>query len=529
MTDTRATSAVLAKRRQADEALRENEEHFHSVAQTASDAIISADSQGQVVFWNQAAEAMFGYSADEVVGEPLALIMPKRLHEAHQKGWRRFASTGETRGIGTMIEGVGLRKDGSEFPIELSLTTWKTDGEVFFTAIIRDITGRKQMEAKREAAYQLLQSTIDGVNEPIMVIGTDYQVKLMNQAVRDDYPVGTGGEPVYCYQVSHNRDAPCTGAGHPCPLEQVRESLRPVTVVHEHIRRDGEGRLVEIVVSPLLGKDGTLTGIVEAARDITERVRAEEALRESERRYRTLSAENRKLAESLRRQSAQRGMLLKGLITAQEDERKRVARELHDELGQALGGLALQVGTVEHLIASDADRAIGQLDGIRALISETTDRMYGLILDLRPSALDDLGLAAALGACADRMLADTGITFTLGADELTDRLPPEVETTLYRIFQEALSNVVRHAGAKRVCITLARRDGAFEGEIADDGRGFDPEAVPLDERSPRGLGLLGMRERVAQCGGELEIISQPGSGARLRICIPLAEGASPRG
>jgi PAS domain S-box-containing protein len=136
--------------------------------------------------------------------------------------------------------------------------------------------------AGRKAAHELLQATIDGVNEPIILIGTDYQVKLMNQAVRDNYPIGKRTGPVYCYQVFHHRDTPCRGAAHPCPLEQVRESLRPITVVHEHVRLDGEKHLVEISISPVLGEDGTLTGIVELARDITERVRAEEALRKSQ-------------------------------------------------------------------------------------------------------------------------------------------------------------------------------------------------------------------------------------------------------
>jgi PAS domain S-box-containing protein len=145
-----------------------------------------------------------------------------------------------------------------------------------FVARAGDITRRK----RPEAANELLQATVDGLNEPIMLIGTDYQVKLMNQAVRDDYPVGKGAGPLYCYQVFHHRDTPCSGATHPCPLEQVRESLRPVTVVHEHVRVDGEKHPVEISVSPLLGEDGTLMGIVESARDITERKRAEEQLRQ---------------------------------------------------------------------------------------------------------------------------------------------------------------------------------------------------------------------------------------------------------
>lgn len=241
------------------------------------------------------------------------------------------------------------------------------------------------------------------------------------------------------------------------------------------------------------------------------------------RRVEAREKENRTLSEDLRRQSMQRGELVKRLITAQEDERKRVARELHDELGQALTGLAFQAEVMQQLIISDPEGALYQLAQTRALINETAGQMYDLILALRPSALDDLGLAAALRANADRLLAGTGITFDLDSRGLSDRLQPEMETALYRIFQEALSNVLRHSGAEQVHIKLARRDNVFDGEIVDNGHGFDPQTVRLNGDAPRGLGLLGMQERVAQCGGQLEIISKPGSGTCIRIRIQLKE------
>lgn len=234
-------------------------------------------------------------------------------------------------------------------------------------------------------------------------------------------------------------------------------------------------------------------------------------------------AENLALSESLRHESTQRGELLKRLITAQEDERKRVARELHDELGQPLTGLSLRAEAMERLISANPERAVEELDQIRTLSVQAMDRMYDLILDLRPSALDDLGLTAALRAHAERVLDGTGIAFELDAQGMLGRLSPELETTLYRTLQEALSNIVRHAEAQRVRIVLVRHPTVFEGEISDDGKGFDPESLHPEGHSPRGLGLLGMRERVMQCGGELDIVSRPGGGTLLRIRVPLQE------
>ncbi len=234
-------------------------------------------------------------------------------------------------------------------------------------------------------------------------------------------------------------------------------------------------------------------------------------------------AENRALSDHLYMQSKQRGELLKHLITAQEDERKRVARELHDDLGQALGALALQTEAIEQLIDSDTEAAINQLNLTRDLITDTTDRMYELILALRPSTLDDLGLIAALQSHAERFLNGSGIIFELNAAGLTSRLEPEMETALYRIYQEALNNVRRHSGAKKVSITMTMQDGFLKSEIQDDGRGFDLRRLDSNEDSPHGLGLLGIKERVSQWGGNVDIITKPGSGTLIRLRFPIAE------
>ncbi len=241
-------------------------------------------------------------------------------------------------------------------------------------------------------------------------------------------------------------------------------------------------------------------------------------------RIETREADNRILSENLSSQSAQRGELLQRLITAQEDERRRVARELHDELGQTLSALGLQTEGVERLVTSKPAKAVEHLQQIRTLINAATNQMYGLILDLRPSALDDLGLVAALKVYADRTMGGTGITYDLRAEGLAERLPAEIETTLYRVIQEGFTNIVRHSGANHVLLKLTRHSAGIEVEIADDGRGFDLAAVSRGVLKSQGLGLLGMRERVEQCHGHLDIATKPGQGVRIHIEIPTVEG-----
>jgi signal transduction histidine kinase len=234
-------------------------------------------------------------------------------------------------------------------------------------------------------------------------------------------------------------------------------------------------------------------------------------------------AQNRRLSESLQRESDQRSELLKRLITAQEDERKRVARDLHDGLGQSLGALALDAQILKLKLAVEDEPTLEQLDQIQSLIAETTDQMYSIILALRPSALDDLGLVPALRDYSERLLDGKDIQFEFDASGFESRVPPEIETALFRIFQEALNNSVRHAEAKNLSLSLSFKDSIVEGLIEDDGRGFDPDSAQISDRSPRGLGLLGMLERAHQCGGQLRVHSSPGQGTRISISIPISE------
>jgi signal transduction histidine kinase len=247
------------------------------------------------------------------------------------------------------------------------------------------------------------------------------------------------------------------------------------------------------------------------------------AFNEMTREVEARNRQNQKLSEQLQRRSLQQGRLLRRLTTAQEDERLRVARELHDELGQSLTGLSLRAQALERHIA--ADNAWGQeiLDQMRTLVKGTTEQMYDIIMDLRPSVLDDLGLVSALRAYADRALQGGELELSIDDDRFKNRLPAEIETTLFRAFQEGITNVVRHADATRICITLTCDDHLFEGMLVDDGRGFDLSAVQPNGHNGRGLGLLGMQERMIQCGGQMEIDTAPGQGTRVRFSLTLPE------
>jgi len=205
---------------------------------------------------------------------------------------------------------------------------------------------------------------------------------------------------------------------------------------------------------------------------------------------------------------------LRRVVGGQEIERRRLARELHDETGQALTSILLGLRSVEDAGSPDEMRKAAA--ALRELVVATLQDVRRLAVQLRPKALDDFGLVAALERLVQTFSETSGIAVDLEAQLAEERLPAEVETTLYRIVQEALTNVVKHAEARSVSILLVRRDGSATAVIEDDGRGFDPATAPEDR-----MGLQGMRERVELHDGRLTVESAPGSGTTLVVEVPL--------
>jgi signal transduction histidine kinase len=232
-------------------------------------------------------------------------------------------------------------------------------------------------------------------------------------------------------------------------------------------------------------------------------------------------SENQALSEALRRRINERGKLLKQIITAQEQERMRVARELHDELGQSLSSTVLQIDMAKRQLADNPAAPVEHLDQANTILKDATDQMYDLISGLRPSVLDDLGLEAAFASLAKRTLKPAGVEFSLETDQLEDRLPTEIETILYRVFQEALTNVLRHAQASSVALKLTLQGQQVIAEYVDNGVGFDIEQPPESNGRSTGLGLVGMRERVEQFSGEFHVSSKPGQGTRIFVRLPI--------
>ncbi len=202
------------------------------------------------------------------------------------------------------------------------------------------------------------------------------------------------------------------------------------------------------------------------------------------------------------------------VVKAQEHERKRLARELHDETGQALTSILLGLKPLEQSARTDEERAA--MASLRELVVSTLRDVRRLAVELRPSALDDFGLATAVERLADTFRDSTGMRVDVETRLGEVRLPPEVETALYRIVQEALANIVKHAEATHVSILLTRKDFSVAAVVEDDGKGFDETNTGDDV-----LGIVGMRERVGLVGGRLAIESGSGSGTTVAAEVPI--------
>ena len=233
-----------------------------------------------------------------------------------------------------------------------------------------------------------------------------------------------------------------------------------------------------------------------------------------------IAIENAKLHQEVQHKEEMRGELLREIFSIQEEERRRIARELHDETSQSLASLAASLEAVAGTLPASADKAKAGLRKVQGLSISILDEINNLIYELRPTLLDDLGLIAATRWLVDNNLRAEGVRVNFNTVGRQRRLPPQVETTLFRVMQEAISNIVKHAHAKNASVSLHFKSSVVRVHVRDDGRGFDVEEAVSSKDRPRGLGLVGMKERVELVNGTLNIRSRPGGGTEIDIEIP---------
>lgn len=300
-----------------------------------------------------------------------------------------------------------------------------------------------------------------------------------------------------------------------------------------HMRKDGSRFFASGVMAPLFDRE-VLVGYAKIARDLTEAKKLEEELRRYRTQLETLvverTAELEQTNVSLRqeildrqRAEEERIGLLRRIVTTQEEERSRIARDMHDQLGQQLTALRLKIATIAE-DSSIGPRLAREMEGLQESAARLDSEVGFLAWELRPAALDDLGFVAAIRVFVAEWSRHYQIPAEMHVGNAEGKLmTPEVETNLYRITQEALNNVYKHAEAMNVNVVVERRKREMLLIIEDNGKGFEPSDKVMNKESGSGLGLVGMRERAAIVGGTLEIESAPGKGTTIFARVPIKE------
>jgi len=295
----------------------------------------------------------------------------------------------------------------------------------------------------------------------------------------------------------------------------ARRLVKPMQRLTEAAQQIAQGNLH----TPLQAPEGGEIGVMAAALEHM-RVQLLTDIEKLASWNETLEIRVAEQTEELRRQQALTQQVLRRAITAQEGERVRLSRELHDGLGQMLTAVELSLNRLAKSLPGEDVNGRERLERAQALTEQALTDLRRIIAALRPGVLDQLGLVPALGWLGDHTLHPLGLTVTIEANGLDKRLPDEIETTLFRIAQEAMSNVARHSQANHLTIELSRQDSQIIMTLADDGQGCDLAVVTSAPNYDRGLGLAGMQERASLVGGQVTVESELGQGTTVRVIVP---------
>ena len=463
-----------------------------TIVQAAHEAIITIDEHQHIVMINPAAQRMFGYTSAEILGSNLSRLVPPKHRREHADHVRAFAEAGTVeRSMGERGDVSGQRANGQQFPAAITICQLDVASESgprrFFAALVLDLSESASLRTELDELGRRMRLIFDLAPVAIWITDAD-RINFANHACARLFGTDNSEELMgrSVYELLRPESHPAVRAA----MVLALEGSRPVPIVRERIlQRNGAMRSVEMAVAAL--PDHGRTALQMVITDITRQTDERQELEHSRQQLRELSA---------------------GMVTAREEERRRIARELHDELGQRLTALKMELST---LVCSDApdDRRASML----SMVDETIASVRRISTDLRPLMLDDLGLNAAIEWLAEGWERRMGISVRLRLCADDPPLGQSVSIALYRMVQEALTNVARHAHATKVKIAIWHEDGELVLTVRDNGVGFTEPSMYHDGSH----GLMGIRERAYMLGGTMEIGNSPGGGGRIAVRLPL--------
>jgi PAS domain S-box-containing protein len=459
--------------------LAEQDRFRHAaIIESSQDAIISKNVEGIITSWNSGAERMFGYTEADVIGQPITILIPPELREEENEILARLKGGGRIEHYQTRR----LTKTGRQVDVSLTIGPIKdaSGSVVGFSKIAQNITERKQAEDALQESEEKFRSVFRDAGVGMVIVSPEGYFLAANKTFCEylDYTEEELRERTV-ESITFAQDWPPFSG-------KLREALTEGKGFQWFQKRclHKSGRIVytESSASLIRGGDGTARYFVGEVLDITSRVQAQAALSEMTRK----------------------------LIEAQEQERARIGRELHDDINQRLAMLAVEL---EHLEGdpSDVPRRAREL---RAQATQISTDVQALSHELHSSKLEYLGVVEGIRSWCREFSERQKVQVDFKSD-ISSFFPPEVGLTLFRVLQEGLHNAVKHSGVNRVEVQMREHSGEIHLNINDLGKGFDLEAA-----QENGLGLTSMRERVRLVNGTIDIRSKPNGGTTIRVCVP---------
>ncbi len=488
---------ALSERRKAEEESRKSEEKYRNFVELTLDLIFMVDEKGNYTYVNPRFEKVTGYPARELIGKPFTLLVAPEVVQSTIERFKKGIRGGNT----PPYEAELIHRNGERIPVEFLVTTQynsrgKPTGRF---GVGRDITERRKADqALRQIAADLAKA------QSLAHIGNwrfDLDTKLSVWSWQMFEIFGLKPDPDVPARIYHKRHI------HPDDWVHYEESVQAALAGKQFevelriLRPDCSVRYVFIRGEAEFDQGGRVKGLFGMTQDITDRILTENTLKAQSEQLRILSA---KLSE------------------AQEAERKRIARELHDQVGQNLTVVGINLNILRSAFNKDSMTARHNylLDDSIMLVEQTSEFTRSLMADLRPPDMDDYGLIASIQWYSDRFSLRTGVEVAVKGDEIHPRPSTYIENNLFRIVQEALTNIRKHSQAGKVRIRIHVAQHRLRLKIVDDGIGFDPKRLKaIPDR--QGLGLMNMAERTESIGGRFSIKSKPGKGTEISVEVPL--------
>ncbi|WP_075351459.1 sensor histidine kinase [Algoriphagus marinus] len=454
------------------------------IFENSGEAILVTDSNGKIVQANPSCLSLFEYTLDEIVGQEVEKLIPTELDQIHKAHRKNFINSPENRKMHSGLSLTGIKKSEEKLCLEIGLSYVKSENEFFIICFISNVSNREKWLSKIRYQQKLLKTYLSVTHSIFLILGSDERIIMLNKV----------GSTIL--GVSEKEAIGKNWFDQFLPVDEknsIRDFFKKMingevedTNTHENhiINSEGEKRLIEWNNTVIRYKNGVIEAILSNGVDITEKRILEDAKKEA-------------------------------LIIGQEMERRRLAQELHDGLGQAISAIGLNMNALEPEIENFNLRFKTIYADIKARLDTAYEEIKAISKNLTPKILEDFGLEKALEYLGETIDQSTNVELHLSLHGDLKNLESKISLTIYRIVQELISNALRHAHPKNINIYVTRGKDNILLIVEDDGKGFDPK------KPTTGLGISNLKSRIELFKGKLNIDSTAKGGTSISINIPL--------